>query len=53
MEATRYVWKPERPKIDQTEKKHIANSTAVNEWVKENIIGGSNDPLRSFLFFGT
>ncbi|KAG9355530.1 hypothetical protein JZ751_000368 [Albula glossodonta] len=30
-EATRYVWKPERPKIDQTEKKHTTNSTAVQE----------------------
>lgn len=28
-EATRYVWKPERPKIDQTEKKHMTSSTAV------------------------
>lgn len=29
LEATRYVWKPERPKIDQTEKKQITSSTAV------------------------
>lgn len=26
---TRYVWKPERPKIDQTEKKQTTNSIAV------------------------
>lgn len=36
LEATRYVWKPERPKMDQTEKKHITSSTAVKVWVKEN-----------------
>lgn len=35
MEATRYVWKPDRPKMDQTEKKQITSSTAVEDGVKE------------------
>lgn len=36
MEATRYVWKPDRPRMDQTEKKQITSSTAVEEGVKEH-----------------
>lgn len=35
-EATRYVWKPDRPKMDQTEKKQITSSTAVEDGVKEH-----------------
>lgn len=29
LEATRYVWKPERPKMDQMEKKQMTSSTTV------------------------
>lgn len=35
LDATRYVWKPDRPKMDQTEKKQITSSTAVEDAVKE------------------
>lgn len=35
LEATRYVWKPDRPRMDQTDKKQIASSTAVGG-VKEH-----------------
>lgn len=45
LEATRYVWKPERPKMDQTEKKHITSSTAVKGWVKENISSMGEDEI--------
>lgn len=31
LEATKYVWKPERPSIDQMEKKQITNSTTVHK----------------------
>lgn len=37
LEATRYVWKPDRPKMDQIEKKQITSSTAVENRVKEHI----------------
>lgn len=33
--ATRYVWKPDRPKMHQTEKKQITSSTAVHGRVKK------------------
>lgn len=31
LELIRYVWKPERPTIDQTEKKHTTTSSTVTQ----------------------
>lgn len=32
LELIRYVWKPDRPTIDQTEKKHTTTSNTVEQW---------------------
>lgn len=39
LELIRYVWKPERPMMDQTEKKHITASSTVGESRRSTVVG--------------
>lgn len=36
LEATKYVWKPERPRMDQMEKKQTTSSTTLRKGLRLN-----------------